>query len=142
MKIKFLSESFYEEFKDCREILKKKNRPYLVFIIECEGIDYAIPFRTNINHKNSFICSDEPNYTGGLDYTKAIPILKDYYIDNNLKEVKIRQREFNYLKGKDEKIKKEFKKYLKEYKKALKNPKQERFKNILKYSSLQYFINE
>ena len=138
MKIKFLSKKFYEEFKNYKEILQKENRPYLVLVVEYDGIDYAIPFRTNINHKIAFICSDIPEYKSGLDYTKSIPILEEYYLDND-SEVRIKQQEFNYLKGKEEKIKKGFKKYLKEYKKALLNPNQQRYKGILEYSSLQHF---
>ena len=139
MDIKFLSEKFYAEFQDCKEILKKEDRPYLVLVIECDGIDYAIPFRTNINHNLSFICSEDPEYRGGLDYTKAIPILEDYYIKQLDKEIKIKQNEFNYLKSKEEKLKKGFKKYLKEFRKATLNSDQKRYEKILKYSSLQYF---
>lgn len=55
------------------------------------------------------------------------------------REIKIKQNEFNYLKSKEEKLKKGFKKYLKEFRKATLNSDQKRYEKILKYSSLQYF---
>lgn len=77
----FLKQSFFERHKDHKEILTNKaGRPYLSFIIECNGTLFAIPFRTNIKHPYAFIFktsgrhSDEKKGLPGIDFTKAVVI--------------------------------------------------------------------
>ncbi|MDY6332432.1 MAG: hypothetical protein SPL52_13080 [Fibrobacter sp.] len=77
----FLKQSFFERHKDHKEILTNKaGRPYLSFIIECNGTLFAIPFRTNIKHPYAFIFktsgrhTDEKKGLPGIDFTKAVVI--------------------------------------------------------------------
>lgn len=141
LKFIFLSSEFYKDYKykDYPEILSKSDRPYIMFNIRVDNIDFAIPFRSNIPHKNAFFTDEENNC--GIDYTKSIVIKKSSYIDTSKNPI-IRGDEFKNLKGKEYIIKKGFTKYLKNYKKAAKKIDIERNKHFCQFSSLQYFHKE
>lgn len=42
-KVMLLSPVFYERYADNTEILAKKNRPYLVLLVEYRSLKFAIP---------------------------------------------------------------------------------------------------
>ena len=134
MRFIFLSDEFYDDFAKCEEILQKRNRPYACLEIQVYGKTFAIPFRHHISHKYCF-----PTYKDyGLDYTKAVLILKPSYIATGTPQ--INQKEYNILKGKEAQIAREFSKYVKLYQKAKQYPDSPHYASILRYSTLKYFI--
>ena len=131
----YLTEEFYKDYKNCSEILSKKDRPYSMLQIEINNVTWAIPLRSDAKH-NNVIWTDKKNNCG-LDLSKAVVIEDKKYISK--KDPIIRQNEFNELKGKDHIVYKKMKKYIDIYVKAYTNQHIERNKKICKYSALQYF---
>ena len=84
MKYIFLSKQFYDDYnlKTCPEIAQKQDRPYVMLLIKIDGLTFAIPFRSSIRHKFAYI-TDKENHCG-IDYSKAVVITKNYYIDNKI----------------------------------------------------------
>ena len=138
MQFIFLSKDFYNDFKGFTEIEQKPTRPYIQIVIKVNGTLFAIPMRSNINHKNAFF-TDKKNKCG-VDFSKAVVITDNKYIDLS-RSPYIRPNEFKALQGKDFEIEKGMLKYINLYKKALKSPDIARNKLLLKYSTLQYFEN-
>lgn len=69
--LKYLTEQFYIKYntKNYPEIEHKKERPYMVFLVEIDDNTYAIPFRTNIKHKWCYKFKNttrETKYSTGL----------------------------------------------------------------------------
>lgn len=133
MKLKILSEQFYNTYSHCSEILKKENRPYACLTVELDGMLFAIPFRHHIKHKYAFHTIDE----AGLDYTKAVIISDIQFLSDD--KPSIESKEFAIIKREENKIRYEFSRYVNQYKRAMKHPDNPRNINILKYSTLQYF---
>lgn len=133
MRIIKLSSSFYESHKECREILHKTARPYLCLEIIFDGIPYAIPLRHHIHHQYCFRTTDE----AGLDFSKSIPLHDKSFISED--DARIDTKEWVIIKRNEKKIISLFKKYINQYRKAALHPEIQRNKNILQYSSLQYF---
>lgn len=139
----YLTKDFYEDYPQSvySEILHKNDRPYAVVFIIVDGLEFALPFQSHIRHQYLFITdSSHPNDLKGIDYTKAVLITSPTYKSSS--EVRIRQNEFNALKGNEYKIMKGFKSYLNQYKKAAKRLDVKRNQTFCKYSSLQYFHKE
>ena len=133
MRLVYLSSRFYAQYAACPEILQKPTRPYACLSVQVEGQTFAIPFRHHIAHKHAFFTYGDC----GLDYTKAVLILDESYLDSARPQIE--QREFNALKGQDARILREFSRYLKLYRKALQNRSNPHYSNIIRYSALQYF---
>ena len=133
MRLIYLSSEFYKQYKDCPEILKMPSRPYACLTVKIRGLTFAIPFRHHIAHKYAFVTYKDC----GLDYTKAVVVLDEGYIDDNRPQIE--QREFDALKGKEARIVREFDKYIKLYCKAAQNRDNVHYGNIVRYSALQYF---
>lgn len=135
-----LTSAFFETYKNCPEIEQKQGRPYYVLLVEWAGHDFAIPLRSHIKHKFSFIAD---GIEAGLDFTKTVVILDKKFISPI--PVQIRQNEFNFLKQHERVIKQRFESYLKMYikktKRRLLNPSLTLDKECM-YSSLQYFHSE
>lgn len=136
-----LTDDFYKDYDAniYTEILKKDSRPYITFIIKIDNIDYAVPFRTTINHPFGYFTN--PPEKCGIDYKKAIVITKPNYIYKS-KDILISQDEYINIRDNEDLIIKGFKNYLKKYKKAIKKLSVKRNYEICKFSSLQYFHNE
>lgn len=144
MELRYLSAVFYQKYKGCTEILSKGEiGPYIIILIEVEKYKFAIPIRTNL-HKTKDCYESNPQTNSGLDYTKAVVISHDDYIDST-KYPEIEHKEYNYIKFKEKEIKIAFTKFVEDYKKDVirhkKNP------NIpanprFQYSTLQYFKKE
>ncbi len=138
MKFRFLTESFYNDYKNCIEIEKKCNRPYAVMcIFEYKGLIFAIPIRHNINHPYKI----KTVKNQGLDISKTL-VIKDSYRYIQKYSAYISKEEYNILIKQKKKISRELEKYIKLYKKALKNQEVIRNENICKMSCLQYFHKE
>ncbi len=133
MKLHYLTDAFYDKYMDCKEILQKKDRPYVCITIEVDGRKYAIPVRHHISHKYAFYTIGD----SGLDYTKAVLIEDESFLSGDSPIIdtiewrKIQMNEGAIYVG--------FSSYLRKYKHALKNRDSVRNDNILKYSALQYF---
>ena len=122
---------------------KGESRPYIIIIVEVENNKFAIPIRTNL-HKTKDCYESNPKTNSGLDYTKAVVIARDDFIDST-KYPEIEHKEYNYIKFKEKEIKLDFTKFVADYKKDVirhrKNPKipeNPRFR----FCSLQYFLKE
>ena len=52
-----LTQQFYSDYplSDYPQILRKDERPYTVFTVKIDGLDFAIPFRSHIKHNHAFI---------------------------------------------------------------------------------------
>ncbi len=138
MKYIFLSQEFYNDYANCSEIEQKQNRPYIMLIVKIDNLTFALPLRSNIKHKYAYF-SDKENHCG-IDFSKAVVISKQEYIDTN-KKPHIRENEFKALENKDYLIALKFKNYLEDYKNAYKvNAK--RLNQKFAYCTLQYFHKE
>lgn len=133
MKIRILSKEFYDTYSGYSEILKKETRPYACLTIEVDGLLFAVPFRHHIKHSYSFHTLGE----AGLDYTKSVIISDMSYLTNE--HPTIESKEFAVIKRNEQKIRYELRKYVNQYKRAMKHRDNPRSRNILLYSSLQYF---
>lgn len=132
----FLSQQFYDDYKNCPEIEQKANRPYMRVCISMNGVRYAVPFRSNINHKY-VLWTDKENKCG-LDFSKSVVLTKRSYIDSTATP-HIRPNEFDALRGKEYLIKQRLMQYIKVYKKAKNRLDVPRNRELCQYSTLQYF---
>ena len=134
----FLSDKFYTEHPQSLfpEIEHKTTRPYIQVLTLIDGVQYAIPLRSNINHPHVF-WTDKENHCG-VDYSKAVVISDEEYIDADKKPF-IRQNEFDALRGKDYRIQMGMRKYIARYMKAKQNPDDAMNSSILEKSTLQYY---
>ena len=137
----FLSEKFYITYPSAEypEMEQKKNRPYIQVCVEIDGVQFAIPLRSDIHHPH-VLWTDKANHCG-VDFSKAVVITDDSYIDFST-EPHLRQKEFNALRGKDFKIKMKMEKYIADYKKAKQDLSKSVNQMLVKYSTLQYFEKE
>ena len=126
----------YPEFEN------KATRPFVVFLIRIENHTFAIPFRTNMNHKYGYKFNDTNLYTRsstGLDFTKAV------LVDNQKllgEKAKVDYKEYKELEKKYYFIRKQFANYYCNYKNYLKNELNDRQSAAYKYSTLKYFHKE
>ena len=134
----FLSESFHNRYPhfDYPEIELKDNRPHVLICVEIDGVKFAVPMRSNINHPYVF-WTDKDNKCG-LDFSKAVVIEKESYIDSS-RIPYIRPNEFKALQGKEYEIRKGLKRYIGKYKKAKTKSFAPEKSRLLRFSTLQYF---
>lgn len=137
----FLSQKFYNTYPTSQypEMEQKQNRPYIQVCVEIDGVQYAIPLRSDIHHPH-VLWTDKKNHCG-VDFSKAVVIKDESYIDLVI-EPHLRQNEFDALRGKDFKIKSKMEKYIADYKKAKKDLSKPINQMLVKYSTLQYFEKE
>lgn len=134
----YLSKEFYNDYPQEKfpEIEKKDTRPYIQICVTINGVQFALPLRSHINHKY-VVWTDKENRCG-IDLTKAVVISDEKYIDTE-REPRLRQNEFNALKGKDFFIKSRFENYIKEYKSAKLDTDNIYSQRLRTFSTLQYF---
>lgn len=135
MKYIFLTNDFYRAYRHCPEIEQKQQRPYIQVQIVIDGVIFAIPLRSNINHPHVH-WTDKPNRCG-VDFSKAVVVEDKKYIDP--RSPHIRPNEFKALQGKEYIITKKFQKYIENYKKAKSRPEIPRNAMLCEYSTLKYF---
>lgn len=137
----FLSQKFYDTYPTSQypEMEQKQNRPYIQVCVEIDGVQYAIPLRSDIHHPH-VLWTDKKNHCG-VDFSKAVVIKDESYIDLVI-EPHLRQNEFDALRGKDFKIKSKMVQYIADYKKAKKDLSKPINQMLVKYSTLQYFEKE
>lgn len=137
----FLSQKFYNTYptQQYPEMEQKQNRPYIQVCVEIDGVQYAIPLRSDIHHPH--VLWTDKKKRCGVDFSKAVVIKDDSYIDLSI-EPYLRQNEFDALRGKDFKIKCKMEKYIEDYKKAKKDLTNPINRMLVTYSTLQYFEKE
>ena len=143
MQLKKLDNSFYINNTHLREVLDNHNgdwtqgkvRGYGVVIISINNLSFAIPLRSKIKHKSSYITvrSHQKGLEGkGLDFTKAILITEQKYISHLL--FKISKDEYQKLTNKEHHITRKFEKYVSKYIVAIQNSDH----NILQSSNYRF----
>jgi hypothetical protein len=132
-----LENNFYKDYSTCREILKKTNRPYAVFLIKLNNLTFAVPVRSHITHKYSIKTIGNK----GLDFSKAV-VINDRQKYISKKYAYIDNREYQIIMEQKWKITKKMEDYIKKYKKALKDTFIPANKILCNSSCLQYFHAE
>ena len=102
-----------------------------------DGMWFVIPLRSNIRHRFCFNTTDG----GGLDYSKAIPLLDASFVDKERKAF-VRQSDWPILQSNRARIKHGMESFVRRYKKAKENPDRPGNSNLLRYSTLRYFEKE
>ena len=136
----FLSDAFFDAYPSERfpEIEAKRNRPYVFYVVELsKGVWFAIPLRSNVKHP--FVFRTSAN--GGLDYSKAVPILDDSYVDT-VHRAYVRPAEYPLIRKNRGAIKDGLRAYIEQYREARKHPRRTRNARLIQYSTLQYFEEE
>jgi protein AbiQ len=138
MQYTFLTEAFYQHFtyEQYPEIEHKQSRPYIVLIIKIDNQRWGLPMRSSISHSYCYWTNKEDRC--GVDYTKAVLLTDDNYIDKT-NAPHIRESEFEALRGKEYVLEVGFKRYIGQYKKALADQSKNRNVMLCKFSTLQYF---
>ena len=144
VELRKLSNEFYKDFphSEYPEMESKQERPYVVLLVEINGIRFAIPLRTNIRHSYcyKFRTSDrETNSSTGIDFSKAVVISKDSYLGE---ETDINDKEYLELQEKTYFIINKFKKYVDGYVDYKKNGGNAFVIKRYQYSTLQYFDSD
>ena len=132
-----LENNFYKDYSTCREILKKTNRPYAVFLIKLNNLTFAVPVRSHITHKYSIKTIGNK----GLDFSKAV-VINDRQKYISKKYAYIDNREYQIIMEQKWKITKKMEDYIKKYKMALKDTSIPANKILCNSSCLQYFHAE
>jgi len=141
MEFRFLTDKFFEDYSNCTEMEKKRNRPYAhIYLVELDNLYFAIPIRHNIKHNNA-IFTDE-NKTMGLDLSKSV-VINDpqLYIDKKVVAY-ISDEEYKILRDKKYFIKQKLISYINKYKKCYSRIDIPRNKLFCSMSCLQYFHKE
>lgn len=112
-------------------------RPYVCIHVVVDGVLWAIPLRSHISHEY-VIWTDKENGCG-IDFSKAVAISKpNEYISS--KKPYIRPNEFAVLKRINKHtVVQKMQQYMKAYLDAKKHPEIARNKQLLEFSTLQYF---
>ena len=143
-KISYLSNKFYSDYPFTKfpEFEEKNSRPYVVFLITVQNHNFAIPLRTNMNHKYGyrFKNSERESRNGtGLDFTKAVLVDNSEYIGNN---ALIDRNEYLEINRKYFFIRKKFEKYVIDYKKYNTGQLNKFKTKAFRYSTLKYYNKE
>ena len=133
--IRLLSTLFYERYSDNPEILSKRNRPYLVLLVEYRGLRFAIPFRSNIQHTHAykFQGTSAKRQSSGLDFSKSVII---FHEDEIGMPAHIDSKEHTEILKRYDFIIEKFQKYIDAFIEGL---KQEPLQPKYKLSSLTYY---
>jgi len=143
VQLKKLDNSFYSDNTHLSEALdnhdgnwaKGKVRGYGIVIISINNLSFAIPLRSNIRHRSSYITvkSNQSGFEGkGLDFTKALLITNEKYVSNL--PFKISPDEHKKLANKEHFITSKFEKYVAKYIVAIEKSD----RNILQSSNYRF----
>ena len=142
--IKYLSNYFAYKYPESEypEFEHKINRPYVVLLLKIDGHTFAIPFRTNMNHKYGykFINSGRgANTCAGLDFTKVVLVDDEKLLGD---DAIIDNKEYLELSQKHYFIRKKFIRYYDNYKKYLNGELNEYQSKPYIFSKLNYYKKE
>jgi len=125
-----LLDFYYFENHPTVEALSK-DRPHAVVTVQVENLQFALPLRTNLNHRFGFSTVDNC----GVDYSKAVLIFNDSDISRDIRLDD--NNEFLKIKENERKIVRDFTKYVDGYVKARRNgntlPHRYRFSTLVNY---------
>ena len=136
----FLSDAFFDKYpsEQFPEIEAKRSRPYVFYVVELEdGVWFAIPLRSHVKHPYVFRTSA----SGGLDYSKAVPILDESFVDAT-RRAYVRSAELPLIRKNRGAIKDGLRTYIEQYREARRHPRRRRNARLIGYSTLQYFEEE
>lgn len=123
LKVVKLTQYFLDENSKLSEALHDKDRPYSVITIVLNGLTFAIPLRTKLNHRFGVqldtVWKDGKKCRRGIDFTKAV-LVRDpeselgetHIVPKSQKDVLIKKKKV---------IKNQFEKYVSDYVRAAKN---------------------
>lgn len=146
--IRLLTPEFYSDHHHLVEVMDKnrkngkledKERGYGVLLINIHNLQFALPLRSSMSHKDNFFTDIYKEYgrtyRKGLDYSKAV-LISDakYYSDRSFK---IPDEEFYKIVHSQDKIIKQFTRYVNRYIKAF----QSQDNNVLRNYSMSTLIN-
>ncbi|CAH5933799.1 hypothetical protein RQM67_00455 [Citrobacter koseri] len=137
MILRQIKQDVYKRLCDNRPQVLEKNRGYGVISISLNGLTFAVPLRSNLNHPNGFktIFLKDKKIWSGLDYSKAL-IVKPEDLEPEAFKLKI-EKEYEKLKANKSKIEKEFEAYVQGYILFVKSGCGE--EKAYKFTTLQYF---
>lgn len=136
MKLRRLKDQSYQRISTGRDEVLHKNRGYGVINIECHGLIFAVPLRSNLEHKSGFKTVYNNKKWNGIDYSKALVVT-----DNDLESEAFKPRRTDeYLKIQNNKLKiqQEFVDYVDAYIAYIKSG-DTKIPYVFKYTTLQYF---
>ena len=137
LKTMFLTKAFYKAHANCHEIERKETRPYIRIQVMVNGVLWGIPLRSHISHE--YVLWTDKDNNCGIDFTKAV-VITDPARYISATQPHIRSDEFKVLKKIDEhRVVQKLNQYIKAYKKAKERPEIPHNKQLLQYSTLQYF---
>lgn len=126
------------------ELMHKLGRPYSCLLIDThEDYFICIPFRSHINHRNSFMfhgTQRSMKSKSGLDYTKIVLIKDEKYFDD--KKAIVDQDEYNEVQIHLDEIVEEAVNYVNGYiahVEKIEEMHPREFERKYKYSTLPYF---
>lgn len=142
--LKYLSDYFYIKYPNniYPEFECKPERPYVVFLIKIDNHLFAIPFRTNMNHKYGYKFKNtgrETHTSTGLDFTKAVLVDDELLVGV---DATIDDKEYLELDKKHFFIRTKFEKYYYDYKKYLHGKLNKYQEKAYKYTTLKYYHSE
>lgn len=142
--LRYLSEEFYAKYppETYPELERKPTRPYMVMLVTIADNTFAIPFRTNVRHKNCYRfkhTSRDTESVTGLDYTKAV-IINDSTLLGD--PATIDDKEYLELSEKHYFIIKQFTAYVNGYLAFVKGELNEYKARQYQFTTLQYFHHE
>lgn len=118
MRILKLEQKFFQENTHLVEVLDKdargvwdgeKKRGYGIALISHNSLRFGIPLRTHISHKHCY----RTTFDKGLDYTKAVLLIRDDYISD--RPFMIDDGEYVKIKAHAHHISSQFGKYVDRY---------------------------
>lgn len=144
--LKKLTEDFYIDNPNLLEALdggwtqSAKVRGYGIVVISINSLVFGIPLRSHIRHKQAFFTdiTQGPECDGrkGLDFTKALLLSDDKYLDSS--SFKVPVMEFDRIQDNHDHIVEKFTKYVQKYIRAIK--KSDRFVlPLYQYSTLKNY---
>lgn len=141
-----LNEAFMRDYPEDEfpELMHKLGRPYSCLLIDThEDYFICIPFRSHINHRNSFMfhgTQRSMKSKSGLDYTKIVLIKDEKYFDD--KKAIVDQDEYNEVQIHLGEIVEEAVNYVNGYiahVEKIEEMHPREFERKYKYSTLPYF---
>ena len=138
MELKRIKTDAYARLSNGRNQVLSKDRGYGVVYLNFEGLIFALPLRSNLNHPHGFKTVFDGKVWNGVDYSKALVVNADD-LEAGIFETRL-PGEFKKIKENAEKIKREIFEYLTEYIEAVKGGN--KLHRKFTFTTLQYFHAE
>lgn len=117
LKIATLTEEFVNRNTGLKEALHDKGRPHGIVMLKVNNLNFAIPLRSNLNHRFGVVLDelkrDGKTLKRGLDFTKAV-LIRDVETDVGKTYIVPKSQKTTLVKRK-KMIISQFNKYVREY---------------------------